>query len=266
MKKAKKLGKPLKFYVALTLTAVTFCLSVISIIFSQLYTERLNTISQYELLGQDIVTAIISGLFIYIILFKDYSNVKVKVLWLGLLMYLFYIYAYFSFGGITSIFFILYIAIAGISLYLFFFILADILKERLLPIAKKRYPRTFISVFLVLCVGIVASIEIVELASKTIINKDVINPFSVFYVLDLSVVFPFIIIASILNYKKTPFGYLLSGIALLKVVTILPAVVFNDIFHRIYKGFFLDLTFDIIAIIITAIGIYLLVLFMKYIK
>jgi hypothetical protein len=266
MKSKNKKGKPIAFYLAIAVSTISLCLSVVSIFFGQLYTERLNAITQFELLGQDVVTAIIAALFIFTILFADYSKVKVKVLWLGLLMYLFYIYAYFAFGGITSIFYLLYIVIAGISLYLFFFILAEIINAKLLPVAKKRYPRIFISVFLILCVGIVASIEIIEIISKTIINKESINPFFVFYVLDLAIVFPFIIISSVLNYLKSSFGYLLSGIALLKVVTILPAVVFNDIFHRIYVGYFLDLTFDIIAVIFTLIGIYLVIRYLRTIK
>ena len=266
MKKKNKERKPVAFYLAIAISAISLFLSLASITFSQLYTERLNKITQFELLGQDIVTAIVSAIFIYIILFKDFNGVKIRVIWLGLLMYLFYIYAYFSFGGISSVFYMLYIAIAGISLYLFFFILVDILKFKHLPLAKKKYPRVFISAFLFLCVFIVTSIELVELVTKTIINQEVINPFYVFYVLDLVVVFPFIVIASVLNYRKSSFGYLLSGISIIKVITILPAVIMNDIFHKIYVGYFLDLTFDFIAIIITSTGIYILALYMKAIK
>jgi hypothetical protein len=258
--------KPSVYLLAIAVSALSLCISIASIIFGQLYTERLNTITQFELLGQDIVTAIVSAIFIYIVIFKDFSRIKIKVIWLGLLMYLFYIYAYFSFGGISSIFYLLYLVIAGISLYLFFFILGDIVKIKQLPLAKKKYPRVFISAFLILCVFIVTSIEVVELVKKTIINQEAINPFYVFYVLDLVIVFPFIVIASVLNYRKSSFGYLLSGIALIKVITILPAVIFNDIFHKIYVCYFLDLTFDIIAIIISLLGIYLFIRYLKGIK
>jgi hypothetical protein len=62
---------------------------------------------------------------------------------------------------------------------------------------------------------------------------------------------------------KTGWGYLFSGVALIKIVTILPAVIFNDIFHRLYTGIFLDLPFDIMALVITLIASILLSLYMK---
>ncbi|NLL12448.1 MAG: hypothetical protein GX267_03490 [Fibrobacter sp.] len=58
-------------------------------------------------------------------------------------------------------------------------------------------------------------------------------------------------------------GSFLSGVALVKIITILPAVIFNDVFHRIFTGAFLDIGFSIIASVITAIGIILLILYLK---
>lgn len=112
----------------------------------------------------------------------------------------------------------------------------------------------------------VTIIELQELATKTIIEKNVLNPFYIFYVLDLSIIFPLIVISSALNFKKSAFGYLLSGISLVKIITILPAVIFNDIFHKIFEGHFLDFTFDIIAFCITFTGIIFTVLFLRNIK
>jgi hypothetical protein len=65
---------------------------------------------------------------------------------------------------------------------------------------------------------------------------------------------------------KTGWGYLFSGIALLKIVTILPAVIFIDVFHRLYTGVFLDLPFDIVALVITLIATVFLIFYMRTIK
>lgn len=252
-----------KYILTLFTSLVTLFLSIFSLINKDIYTERINRISQYELMGQDIVTAIISTIFIGVILFKDYNHTRIKVIWLGCLMYLFYIYAYFSFGGISSIFYLAYITVTGISLFLFFSIISDIFKNKQFPRPASNYPRKSISIFLFICIGLVGTIEIVEIFLKTILSTEKINPFFVFYVLDLSIIFPLIIIAAVLNYKKSVWGYLLSGIALLKIITILPAVIFNDIFHRIFVGHFLDLPFDIIAVIITLTGLVFTKLYMK---
>lgn len=217
-------------------------------------------------MGQDVVTAIVSAVFICFILFQDYQKIKTKIVWLGCILYLLYIYAYFSFGGISSAFYLLYIAITGLTVFLFFFILVDIAKNNQLPDIAENYPRKSVSAFFFLSILLIASIEIQELISKTIIQKEPLNPFYVFYVLDLAIIFPMIVMASVLNQRKTDWGYLFSGIALLKIVTILPAVIFNDIFHRVYTGVFLDLPFDMIALVITLIASIFLGLYMKTIK
>jgi len=217
-------------------------------------------------MGQDVVTATVSMLFICIILFKDQREIKTKIIWLGGLLYLFYIYAYFAFGGVSSVFYLLYIAITGLTFFLIVFLLADIAKNNQFPRAAENYPRKWISVFFFASISIMAIIEIQELVSKTIILQAQLNPYYVFYVIDLAIVFPMIVITAVLNLKKTDWGTLFSGVALLKIVTILPAVIFNDIFHRLYTGFFLDLSFDIIALVITLIAAVLLSLYMKRIE
>jgi hypothetical protein len=258
--------KNAKHYPALITAMVALFLSLFGLVFQNIYTTRINRITQYELMGQDIVTATISAIFVYMILFMDYQKIKTKIAWLGCILYLFYIYAYFSFGGISSAFYLLYVAIMGFSVFLFFFILIDIVTSNQLPGTTENYPRKSMSVFLLLSILLMTVIEIQELVSKTVILKEQLNPFHVFYVLDLAIVFPMIVMAAVLNLMKTDWGHLFSGIALLKIVTILPAVIFNDIFHRLYTGVFLDLPFDMIALVITLIASVFLSLYMKTIK
>jgi hypothetical protein len=119
------------------------------------------------------------------------------------------------------------------------------------------------SVFFFLSILLMTVIEIQELVSRTIVLQEPLNPFYVFYVLDLAIIFPMIVMTSVLNLMKTEWGFLFSGIALLKIVTILPAVIFNDIFHRLFTGVFLDLPFDMIALVITLIASVFLTLYMK---
>jgi hypothetical protein len=253
----------IKYYLALITTITTLVLSLFSLTFQNIYAARINRITEYELMGQDIVTAMISAVFLCIILFKDYQKIKIKIVWLGCILYLFYIYAYFSFGGISSVFYLAYIAITGLTLFLFFFILIDIIKNNQLPNIAKNYPRKSMSVFFFISILLIAVIEIQELILKTIVLSEQLNPFYVFYVLDLAIIFPLIVITSVLNLMKADWGYLFSGVALIKIVTILPAVIFNDVFHRLYTGSFLDLPFDIIALVITLIASIFLILYMK---
>jgi len=258
--------KTIKHYLALITAGMALFLSIFGLLFQNIYTARINHITQYELMGQDIVTAILSLIFILIVLCKDYQQIKIKIAWLGCILYLFYIYAYFSFGGISSVFYLLYIGISGLTVFLFFFVLFEIITKNQFPGRAENYPGKSMSAFLFLSILLITGIEIQELVSKTIILQEEINPFYVFYVLDLAIIFPMIVIAAVMNWMKTDWGTLLSGVALFKIVTILPAVIFNDIFHRIYTGVFLDLTFDIIALVITLTASVFLILYMKTIK
>ncbi|MBI5950107.1 MAG: hypothetical protein HY865_00490 [Chloroflexi bacterium] len=255
--------RDIKYHLTLITATTTLLLSLFSLAFQDIYTARINRITEYELMGQDVVTAAISAVFLCVILFKDYQRIKTKIIWLGCLLYLFYIYAYFSFGGVSSVFYLLYVAITGLTLFLFLFILVDIIKNDQLPNVAENYPRKAISVFFFISILLITVIEIQELVLKTIILNEQLNPFLVFYVLDLAIIFPSIMITSVLNLRRTGWGYLFSGVALIKIATILPAVVFNDIFHRLYTGSFLDLSFDIIASIITLIASILLIMYMN---
>lgn len=252
-----------KTILALVTAVLPLSLSTAGFFYQNLYTERINQITRYELMGQDAVTAIISLVFLAIILFLDFKMIQVKIIWLGCLLYQFYIYAYYSFGGISSVFYILYLVITGLSLFLFINILSGLIAKKEYPAAGKKYPVQSLSVFLLCTVGLVTMIELQELIGKTIIHKNPLNPFTVFYVLDLCVIFPFIITASVYNLKKTGSGRLFCGISLIKIITILPAVILNDLFHWIYKGIFLDPVFDTIAAVITAAGIFFFVTYLK---
>jgi hypothetical protein len=163
-------------------------------------------------------------------------------------------------------FYLFYIAITGLSAFLFFFILIEIVMSNQFPDAAENYPRKSMSVFFFLSILLITGIEVSELISKTILLQEPLNPYYVFYVLDLAIIFPMIVMAAILNLMRTDWGYLFSGIALLKIVTILPAIIFNDVFNRLYTGVFLDLPFDIIALVITLIALVFLILYMKTVK
>jgi len=244
-------------------TSLTLLTALTGLFYQQIYTERINRITSYELMGQDTITAVIALVFLILILFSDFRKTKTKILWLGFLLYIFYVYAYYSLSGISGNLYLVYMTITGLSLYLFIFIIADIISTGKLPVVKENYPRKSLSAFFFICVLIVSIMEICEIFEKTVLLKEKINPFYVFYVLDLCFIFPMIVIAGIMNLRKSSWGYLFSGVALIKILTILPAVMMNDIFHLLYTGKFIDLSFDIIALVITLSALVFLILYLK---
>lgn len=261
------MSKNYKHILKITNTFLVLIISGVSLFCRDIYSERINRITQYELMGMDLATILVSMIFILILLFTDYNKIKIKILSVGFLLYQFYIYSYFSFSGITSIFYLFYVLFIGISFILILATIIDIIKSDLMLVSTSSYPRKSISIYLILSILMVGIIEIKDLIVLSVILREKLNPFYSFYVLDLAFIFPIIIIAAILNYKKSLFGYILTGISLIKIVTILPgAVIFNDLFHRIYTGDFIDLNFDIISFFITLTGLIFLSLYIKNTK
>lgn len=248
------------------ISVITLLISGYSLFNQQVYAERMNRITLFELQGQDVVTALISFFLVAFILFTDLKKTKTRIVVIGCLAYLFYIYAYFSFGVITSIFYFVYIGITGLSFYCIIWMFVKIASGGQIITTSEKYPRKAISIFLFLSIAMVTGIEIKDIILFTILQNNAINPFHVFYILDLGIVFPGIIISSVLNLQRKAWGYLLSGISLIKISTILPAVIFNDIFHWIATRYFIDLSFDVIALIITITAIFFLLLYMKTIR
>lgn len=245
------------------LSIICLLISGFSLFNQQVYAERMNRITLFELQGQDVVTTFISLFLVAFIPFTDLKKAKIRVVVIGCLAYLFYIYAYFSFGVITSIFYFLYIVITGLSFYCIIWMFTKIASDGQIITVSEKYPRKAISIFLFLSIAMVTGIEIRDIMVFTILQNNAINPFYVFYILDIGIVFPGIIISSILNLRRKAWGYLLSGISLIKVSTILPAVLFNDIFHWIATRYFIDLSFDVIALIITMIAVFFLIIYIR---
>jgi hypothetical protein len=245
------------------LSIITLLISGFSLFNQQVYAERMNRITLFELQGQDVVTTFISLFLVAFIPFTDLKKAKIRAVVIGCLAYLFYIYAYFSFGVITGIFYFLYIVITGLSFYCIIWMFTKIASDGQIITVSEKYPRKAISIFLFLSIAMVTGIEIRDIMVFTILQNNAINPFYVFYILDIGIVFPGIIISSILNLQRKAWGYLLSGISLIKVSTILPAVLFNDIFHWIATRYFIDLSFDVIALIITMIAVFFLIIYIR---
>lgn len=78
--------RDIKYYLTLIAVTITLFLSLFSLFFQNIYTARINRITEYELMGQNIVTAMISAAFLCIILFKDYQKIKIKIVWLGCIL------------------------------------------------------------------------------------------------------------------------------------------------------------------------------------
>lgn len=235
--------------------------SLFGIMNQSIYENKLNAISFSELLGEDVSNLLFGTIGLILAIFAKKLTPIFRLVLLGLFPYFIYMYAYYCFSILSSYFYIAYLTILGASFFLFIFQIIETIRIDLIP--NERYPRKTISGFLILAVLIMTLLELPDIIQKTIIEHKTIALFQEYYILDLSIFFPAIIIIAILNLRKNRYSSIWSGLALIKILTIMPALFLNEIFYWIKNGVFLDFSFIIISSLFIIISAFLMIQFKK---
>lgn len=255
------------FFLLIIIDLLTTFVSMSGILDQNIYANRQNSISLYEIKGQDIVTLIVGLLlFINLLLIKKNETMMKIIACLGFLAYIIYMYAYVCFGVISNTLFIFDLTILSLSVYCFIFLLNKLYKNSDYLTITPKYPRIQVSVFIVIIVLLVSFMEIKEIIVKTIFNNSFISTKSVFMIQDLCFLFPAMIIAAILNIKKKTFGVLLTGVFLVKTIVLMPAIIISDVLYFLNKSVFIDLSFDIISLVITMTSLVFFIFYQRGIE
>jgi hypothetical protein len=252
-------------FLIIVTSVIISIVSLWGILNPDIYNSRLNEITKYALLGQDVVTLIISMICILIVVVQKESNFR-KVLISGLALYYIYIYAYYTLSIISSRIYIIHILIFSLSFFQFVYGIKDLYDKKKNFIINDRFSRKTFSIFFFFCVLIMLIIEVPYIFNKTIIENSHITTINVFYIFDLALVFPSMVLSGILNLRKNIFGHILIGLFLIKIISIMPAIIIGDLFNYLFTGKFIDLSFDIIAIIFTFVALVMLILYNRGIQ
>jgi len=212
--------KPLSLASALILITATAA-SLTGLFKSNLYND--NSFVRAAWLANDWVTLVIviPGLLMTMFFSKKHG-IKAALVWLGLLSYFFYSYAFYLFGAVFNTMFLLYVLICFLSIFSMsgFFLILPI--SKITFGAKTTKWTTFflllLSVLLCLieippCIQFISTGKIPELNLKTG------HPTNIVYALDLTFIVPCMIIASVLNLKKNVWGGVISVMMLVKAAT-----------------------------------------------
>lgn len=164
---------------------------------------------------------VIPSLLIVMLLSKK-MKAKAVLVWLGLLSYFFYNYAFYLFGAVFNSMFLLYVFICALSFYSMLGICST------LPVHEFNFePRTtkWVSIFLIMLCIMLCLIEIPPCINFIVkgeipqLNLITGHPTNIVYALDLTFIVPAMLIAAILNFKKNVWGGIFSLIMLVKAST-----------------------------------------------
>lgn len=177
--------------------------------------------------GQDAVTlGVVVPLLLAGLWLATRGSLRGYLLWLGALAYLLYTYAVYAVITEFNPFFLGYVALFGLSLYTFVAGLVAVdaaaVKRRL----AADLPVRLVAGFLAGMGGLVALLWLSEALPATLANRKPASiaavglPANVVHVLDLGVVVPATLLAAWWLRERRPWGYVLPGVLLVKVVSI----------------------------------------------
>lgn len=212
--------------ILLIITSILTLIAALTGIFNNgIYKELLNgqTSSDFAVAGsvnQDLlaIPCSLALLVISILLFKK-ASYKLYIVSLGLVGYIFYGYAVYTFGPVVTPLYLIYIAIFALSVYcLILGILSFNRPELLKEIKLRKSIRNTIGLFLLIMTAVMSIKWISDIMLKSF---NVTQP-ELYLIagMDLGIVLPACGIIAIMILKNKAYGIILSGIALIKVFTL----------------------------------------------
>jgi hypothetical protein len=211
----------ISFYLSLIATILAAISSAIGLFNTKIYND--NSFVKSAWYANDWVTlvVVVPLLIITLILLKN-GDFKTRLIWLGLMGYLFYNYAFYLFGAAFNNIFLLYVAIYTLS---FFSLILGLMALPIKNIIGTSKILRGVSFFLLLISAMLCLVEIPPCftfittgAMPEIVMKSQIHT-SIVYALDLSFVVPAMVLGAMLLWQNKGWGIVLSAMMLIKCFT-----------------------------------------------
>jgi hypothetical protein len=210
--------KPTTAYV---LSAIIVILTVVAaaggLFIDDLYRDNAFATSAWQ--GTDLATLVLAvPILVAALIFSLRGSFRAQLIWLGMLDYMLYSYAYYLFGAAFNAFFLIYVALFTLSIFALIFGLAKVDTKGIGQRFRDSTPVRWIAGYMLFVAAGIGGLWIAQSLSFVItgqvpefINK-VAHPTSVVFALDLSLVVPFLILGAIWLWKRRSWGYLLAAI------------------------------------------------------
>lgn len=194
------------------------------LIIKNLYSD--NAFVKSAWFANDIITLfVVMPLLVTSIYLSQKGSARWLMVWMGLLGYVVYNFAFYLFGAAFNIFFLLYAALFSLSAIAIVLQLSNLnISNTSLKYAEKT-PVKWVSFYLLFIAVMLFIVEVSMiipfLTSGTIPNtiKIIAHHTSEIFALDFSIVIPVSIITAILLWKRRPWGFVMGIIMLVKGFT-----------------------------------------------
>lgn len=185
-------------------------------------------------ISQDIITVFVSFLLLFLTITVKPKHVRLHIVVLSILFYLFYAYGIFVIERLYNSLYLIYMAILGISfwsiVYAFISLNYDLLKKINIPDTIRIISIVFSFLIILLFFTLWTSQLLILMDAR----KKIEFGYSI-YILDLIFVLPALAISGELATKKRGLGIILQPILFIKAFTLLFSVGFGGVLKPLYK-------------------------------
>lgn len=209
--------------------------------------------------AQDGITLVLGvPALLWSFLLSGKGSLKGRFLLLGLLGYLLYTYATYSFGAMYNGLFLVYVAVLSACFFAFILTFLSLWEEDIQSRLDKRFPEKFVGVILIVTAALAGMMWLKRICIP-LMNQEVPGELEhyttlVIQALDLAILLPSGILAGILLMKKNKFGYLLAPVLVIKqmvLVIVIIAMFINQSSNGVSTDVFELVVFLLIAIILS---------------
>jgi hypothetical protein len=231
----------------------------------ELYAGTACGATREAFLGQDAVSFLVLFFFVPSFILARRGSIRGEIMTLGCLAYYGYAYGYYAFGLADTPLYLAYLAVFGASVYAFVFVAATCAPGNRIAIAPARMPRIAVAAFLIFAAGFTAlAVELPPLADSSLAWRPAgMKTAKAFIVMDLSILFPGMVIAACLALRRRSEGLFFSGVLLVKTVTLMPAILAADAINLLGRGELIDPSFDLIALAFLGASSVLAILYLR---
>ena len=209
-------------YILSTMIAVLAVItSAGGLLFNGLYRDNLFVTSAWK--GNDLITLFLAApILVIAMIYSKRGSLRAQLVWMGALDYMLYNYAFYLFGAAFNWFFLLYVALLGLSIFALIFGLTHLELNGIHGQIRERMPVGWIAAYMLfVAIGlsliyIAQSLGFIFTGEVPAIVTNTGHPTNVVFALDLTLLVPFLALGAIWLIRRKPWGFVLAGILTIK--------------------------------------------------
>lgn len=217
-----------------------------------------------EAYGQDLLSFLAVPVLILSLVAARRHSLRGLILLVGTLLYVAYAYALYAFGALYNGFFLVYIALVGLPIYSVIGIVTHIQGEAYRSHLKAHFPEKVVSLYLA-SVAVLVMIVWIGFILRAMATQTLSEGINTVYVLDLALLLPAFMVVAIQLWRHQTWGYLLSGVLLVKAVMLGLSIVLGKIVAYVQQGTFSAGRVSLFGTL-TLVGLVVLIVYLRNVQ